>query len=278
MSTDAPDEKPVESDETAPAPEPLVCASCSAPLDDDQTYCLECGTPTAKAPRLSRGRGRGAVALGLAVLGLGTGGLAWAVASDRNPSGPVASSTTTSGTAPPATGATTIDTNGVPTVLPPVTSGTPSTPTDPAVTDTTFVTATSGTGSLPAPTTDPTASTAALTETTATATAGTTATDPGPASTGTDTGSTASDWPAGRTAWTAVLASARNRPEAESVRDRAQGDGEKAGILVSADHSELKPGFFVVFSGVFSSRQTAINQAARLKGSFARAYARKITG
>jgi SPOR domain len=272
VSTDAPDDRPIEPDGTAPTPEPLVCASCSAPLDDDQTYCLECGTPTAKAPRLSRGRGRGAVALGLAVLGLGTGGLAWAVASDRNPSGPVASSTTASGTAPAVT---TIDTTGVPT-LPPVTSGTPSTPTDPAATDTTFVTATSGTGSLPPPTTATSATTVSTASTTIAET--TTTTDTGPASTETDTGSTASDWPAGRTAWTAVLASARNRSEAESVRDRAQGDGEKAGILVSADHSELKPGFFVVFSGVFGNRQTAIDQAARLKGSFARAYARKITG
>jgi SPOR domain len=283
VSTDEPEEKPAEaaespSEETAPEPEALVCASCAAPLDDDQTYCLECGSPTPKAPRLSRRRGVGAVALGLAVLGLGTGGLAWAVASDRGDSAGVTSTGSAAGPVP-TTGVTTIDLTNVPTALPPVTGGTPSVPSVPSVpgsgsTDTETIT--SGTATLPPPATDTqtTASTAPLPGTDTGET--TAATDTGTNST--TTNATTSDWPAGRTAWTAVLASARNRPEAAAVRDRAQQKGETAGILVSDDHSELKPGFFVVFSGVFSSRQKAIDQAARLKGSFAKAYARKITG
>ncbi len=275
-TVDEPDEKPVDESTEPPAPEGTVCSECAAPLADDQTYCLECGTPTPLAPRLGRARGVGAVAVGLVALGLGTGGLAWAVASDR--SGSPASSGLSTGLTTPTLGSSTLDLTNIPTTLPPDTSGTPSVPTTTSPTDTGFVTATSGT-STPTATgpglTGDTSGGVTTPPTTGATTAATTDTETGGV---TSTEDAASDWPSGRAAWTAVLASARNRGEAEGVRDRADQAGEDAGILVSADHSELKPGFFVVFSGLFSDRQTAIAHAAELKGDFAGAYARRISG
>lgn len=272
MSADAdePDGKAAD-ESTDPAPESTVCSECAAPLADDQTYCLECGTPTPLAPRLGRARGVGAVAVGLVALGLGTGGLAWAVASDRAGS-PASVTGLSTGLTTPTFGSSTLDLTNIPTTLPPDTSGTPSVPTTTTPTDTGFVTATSGT-----PTATPTGPGLTGDTTGGVTTPPTTSTDATTAAT-TDTQDVASDWPSGRAAWTAVLASARNRGEAEGVRDRADQAGEEAGILVSADHSELKPGFFVVFSGLFSDRQTAIAHAADLKGDFTGAYARRISG
>ena len=58
--------------------------SAARPLDADQTYCLECGSPTplapAAPPRPARHGGDPAAAM--AVLGLGAGALAYAVSSD----------------------------------------------------------------------------------------------------------------------------------------------------------------------------------------------------
>ena len=60
-----------------PGEVPPNCPVCGAPLEPDQTYCLECGTPTPLAPPLRKGLGPAPIiALGLAVLGAGAGILA----------------------------------------------------------------------------------------------------------------------------------------------------------------------------------------------------------
>jgi hypothetical protein len=56
---------------------------CEAPLDPDQLYCLECGTPTDLAPKLALPRKTGPlIAAALIGLGLLGGGVAFAVLQD----------------------------------------------------------------------------------------------------------------------------------------------------------------------------------------------------
>jgi hypothetical protein len=246
-------------DEAAPA-SGRTCEVCGAPLDADQTYCLECGSPTPLAPRLGRGlRSSAIVAAAVAVLGLGAGALAYAVSSDDDSGAGTPSATTSGGTlpvfpgtvpAPPTTGA-----------LPPDTSfTTPSTPSSAPTTG--FDTVTGPSASTP---TTPSAPDR---------------TDTGP-STGTDTAPSASgdsDWPAGRTAWTAVLSSVRSESDARAAKARLAGSGQPAGVLFSSDFPPLRSGYWVVYSGVYGGRQAAVAQAARLRSDYPGAYARRIVG
>ena len=110
----------------APPPEPEEagpprCEVCGAELDHDQTYCLECGSPSPLAPRLRRGRkGMAALAGAVAILGLGAGALAYAVADD----GDSVSATNTAPTAPLIPGTVPLPPETAPTIgtLPPDTS------------------------------------------------------------------------------------------------------------------------------------------------------------
>jgi hypothetical protein len=253
-----------------PQPPEQRCAKCDARLDPDQTYCLECGTATPLAPPLRR-RGRAAliIAGALALLGIGAGALAYAVSQDNGErtvtvgSAPITSPTSPTGTISPT------DTTG--------TTGTVGTlPTD---TTATTPTATSPTGTSPLPTdTGITTVTSPTTPSTAPTTTGETTTEPPttepPASGG---GSTASDWPSGRSGWTAVVASAKSRSAAQPAERKLSATGEPAGILFSSDFSSLRPGYYVVFSGVFSSRSQAAAQAAKLQSDFPGAYPRQVS-
>ncbi len=241
-----------------------VCAVCGAELETDQTYCLECGSPTALAPRLRRGTGRTAAILAgaMVVLGLGAGALAYAVVQDD--AGGASAPASTTG-APIAT---------VPNLTtPPVPETAPTTgslPTDTSVT----------TPDLTAP---DTASTATGFDTVTgpssvpdTSGGVTTASSPGTTTASGVDGT--SDWPVGRTAWTAILASTRSESDARSAKTQVAGAGDPAGVLFSTDFAELRPGYWVVFSGTYDSRNTAIAQAAKLQPDFPSAYARRIEG
>ena len=72
-------------------------------------------------------------------------------------------------------------------------------------------------------------------------------------------------WPAGRTAWTVVLASAPSRAAARrSARQLATtAPGAPLGLLDSSDYPSLGSGFFV-FSGQFESRAEAAKAAQAL--------------
>jgi hypothetical protein len=65
-----------------------------------------------------------------------------------------------------------------------------------------------------------------------------------------------SDWPGG-SGFTAILASVSSQGEATSVQAEATGRGLDAGVLSSSDYSSLRPGYRVVFSGVFPSVEGA---------------------
>ncbi len=242
-----------------PPPVPR-CEVCGAELEPDQTYCLECGSPTPLAPRLRRGGKAAAIIAGaMVVLGVGAGALAYAVANDDDEA--VATATSTTAVTALPTGTATVVSPPLTGPLPPDTSVTtatvPSTtPTAPPATG--FETVTGVT-----PTTPPaTGTTTAATET-----------DPEPEP---DSGS--SDWPAGETAWTAVLSSVRDESDARAAKSRLTGSGEPAGVLFSSDYGGLRPGYWVVFSGMFDDRGQAVSQAGDLRSGFPGAYARRIEG
>jgi hypothetical protein len=94
-----------------------------------------------------------------------------------------------------------------------------------------------------------------------------------------DTSAFVSDWPTGRTAFTAIVSSVGDLAEAQGTAERVRSNtGESAGILYSSDHAGLRPGYYVVYSGVFDTRAEAIRQAKKLASSFSGAYARQISG
>jgi hypothetical protein len=86
----------------------------------------------------------------------------------------------------------------------------------------------------------------------------------------------ASDWPSGRTGWTAVVSSVRSLSEATATKGRVQASGQPAGVLESSDFSTLRSGYYVVFSGVFDTQAEAAAQSRRLEGSFPGSYPRRI--
>lgn len=241
-----------------------VCAVCGAELETDQTYCLECGSPTPLAPRLRRG-GRTTLILAgaMVVLGLGAGALAYAVVQDDGGGGGSTPASTTG--APIATG---------PDLTTPLVPDTAPT-TGPLPADTSVTT--------PGLTTPDTTGTATGFDTvtgpsSVPDTSGGVTTAPAPEPTTASAADGTSDWPVGRTAWTAILASTRSESDARSAKGRVAGAGDPAGVLFSTDFTDLRPGYWVVFSGTYDSRTTAVAQAAKLRPDFPSAYARRIEG
>jgi hypothetical protein len=260
--------------EETPVP---ACVECGSPLEPDQTYCLVCGTPTPRAPRLHRARGPGWLVLALVVLGIGAGALAWAIAADDDGTAVVT-------TTPTVTDVTTAPTDTVDTgtvgTLPSDTTGSISVPTEGTESvDTGFVTVTSGTDTVPTDTGGLPTDTSGIPP----GTTDTPPTDTSPTDTGTETFPTeteedvVSDWPVGTSGWTAVISSVGDPQEAADTRDQAVSEGVGAKILLSDDHPGLTPGLYVVYVGVFGERAAAIAQATRLRDRYPGAYARFIS-
>jgi len=89
-------------------------------------------------------------------------------------------------------------------------------------------------------------------------------------------------WPAGRNGWTIVLFSypitgGTAAPDATAAR-AAQAGLPQVGVLESGQFSSLHPGYYVVFSGVYSSLGEAETALRTVHASgFASAYTRQIT-
>jgi SPOR domain len=92
----------------------------------------------------------------------------------------------------------------------------------------------------------------------------------GPTSGGAAAGVTLTDWPAGKSGWTVVLATAKNRPDAEARAREAAGRSISAGVLQGSDYSSFGPDEWIAFMGQYDSRA-----AARRAG---KAYAAKGFG
>lgn len=90
-------------------------------------------------------------------------------------------------------------------------------------------------------------------------------------------------WPAGVTGWTNVLVSypkTAGRPAAQAVADQAAHKGlPEVGVLDSSGYASLQPGYFVVFSGIYTSQAEALAAAATAHSAgFGAAYPRQIAG
>ena len=125
----------------------------------------------------------------------------------------------------------------------------------------------------------PATTAAATTSAATTTTAATTATTPTTTATAAAPGRTV--WPAGRNGWTIVLFSypvtgGTAAPDATAVRAAADGLPQ-VGVLDSGDYASLHPGYYVVFSGVYSSSGEAAAALSSVRAAgFASAYTRQI--
>jgi hypothetical protein len=89
-------------------------------------------------------------------------------------------------------------------------------------------------------------------------------------------------WPAGKSGYTDVLESLPQDSGRENALARARAAKRAGlpavGVLLSSGYSSLHPGYYVVFSGIYSSQSAASNalSGARAKG-FANAYQARVT-
>jgi hypothetical protein len=231
-------------------PGEFACPGCGAPYEPDQEYCLECGArlPVSRMPTPRPRRWIWVVvALAIVVAGAIVGLVAAADEDDQavvgTTSGETEVTTTVAGPDLGDTGAL----SGFETVtVPPPSTFAPETGV--------IVTVPSGT------------------------TPGTTVT---PTTTATQPSSGLTQWPAGTDGYTVILASVptgQGRSAADAQATKAQAAGlPQVGILDSSSYSSLRPGFWVVFSGVYSSEAQArgATPAARSKG-FPDAYPREV--
>jgi TIR domain/SPOR domain len=85
-----------------------------------------------------------------------------------------------------------------------------------------------------------------------------------------------STWPADVSAYTVILASESNRAAAEAAAERAPA-GASPGILRSDDYASLRPGYWVAFSGRYTTETEAQEATERLRGQgFSDAYPRYV--
>ena len=87
-------------------------------------------------------------------------------------------------------------------------------------------------------------------------------------------------WPQGQNGWTVVLTSipqSSGRAAATGAARKASDAGlTEVGVLNSSGFSSLHSGYYVVFSGVFSSEQEARSALDTAKSSYPQAYVRQI--
>jgi hypothetical protein len=109
-----------------------------------------------------------------------------------------------------------------------------------------------------------------------------TPTTPPPATTTAPRPGALTAWPAGRNGFTLVLESVPKSQGRENAiaraREASRAGLPQVGVLDSSRYSSLHPGYYVVFSGIYSSRPQAegARSTAAAKG-FSSAYAREIT-
>ena len=85
-------------------------------------------------------------------------------------------------------------------------------------------------------------------------------------------------WPAGTSAWTVVLKSASTQADAEQAASSASAAGvSETGVLLSADHRSLRPGYWVAFSGVLTHDEAGGRATAAHAAGFSDAYVRYVS-
>jgi septal ring-binding cell division protein DamX len=101
-----------------------------------------------------------------------------------------------------------------------------------------------------------------------------------PEPTATETPTTTSSFPGWTGAdgdYTIILESAKTQSGAETVAQKASDAGESSvGILKSGDYSSLNGGYYVVFTGTYTSKSDAQAALAGVRSNFKDAYVRQI--
>jgi septal ring-binding cell division protein DamX len=245
---------PPPPDASVPAgPPERRCPRCGSSLAADQEWCLNCGAAAGTEVVEARGwrvplyLGGGLAAL--AVIGVILAILALASRND------VVSQTPTPTPTPP--------TNAVPPSASPTAS--------PLATTTPLPTATASPDPNATASPDPnaTASPEPTTSPEPTATE-----DPGTGDSG--TGSTFPGWTGGDGDYTIIIESSKTQSGAEKVAQKAQDAGETVGILNSDDYSSLNGGYYVVFSGTYSTKSDAEDALDGVRANHKDAYVRQI--
>jgi hypothetical protein len=96
---------------------------------------------------------------------------------------------------------------------------------------------------------------------------------------GTDSGSTGSTFPGWTGSdgdYTIVIESVKSESGAEKIAQKVQDAGMTVGILNSDDFSSLNPGYYVVFSGEYSSMSDAEDALDGIRSEYKDAYVRQI--
>jgi hypothetical protein len=209
-----------------------ACAQCGAQLEDDQEWCLECGSARTLIHRPPDWR------VPLAVIGLVVAVALSAfvvvlvnLSSDANRRAALAAATATTATAPPTQ---------------------TTTPTTPTTTQTTAATQTTATTQ-----TTGTTATTPTTQTTGTAAATTPLTTPN--------GTRLESWPAGLSGWTVVLATSHTEADAVATAQQIASKGIQVGVLDSSQHPRLAPGEWLVFTGRYPTEAVAEQVVAALQ-------------
>lgn len=73
-----------------------------------------------------------------------------------------------------------------------------------------------------------------------------------------------STWEIGLPGWTVVLAAKHTRRAAYATAERLSGQGIDVGVLDSTQHPSLHPGYWIVFSGRYATRDAAASASAQL--------------
>lgn len=240
---------------TAEAPT-IGCPYCGAPLRPGQDWCLSCGAAVTTQVAGARGW-RTPIAIVGVVLALAAAALVFAFLQISDDADRIAAAPATSPTPTPAVPSVVTPVPVVPTPVPGATV-TPS-PVPP-------ITLTPGASPAPSPATSPTpfptnrpGSSPTPFPTTPTGGSGTVGT-----------------WPRGKTAWTVILLSGKSKSAADKKAKEYAAQGRSVGVLNSSDYSSLRPGYWVVFSGQYDTKQQAVSAAQGLRSTAPQAYARQV--
>ena len=244
--------------ETPPPPDAQIpvagpperrCPRCGSALAVDQEWCLHCGAAAGTEVVEPRGwrvplyLGGGLAAL--AVLGVILAIVALASRNDVVADNPTPTPSPVASAPPGATPS-------------PLATGTPL----PSVTPTVSPVPTATVSPDPNATSTPEATETSTPEPTTTAEPSTTSSFPG--------------WTGNDGDYTIIIESAKTQDGAEKVAQEAQDKGESPGILKSDDYSSLNGGYYVVFTGTYSSKSDAQAALDGVRANFHDAYVRQI--
>jgi septal ring-binding cell division protein DamX len=231
------------------------CPRCGSALAADQEWCLNCGAAAGTEVVEARGwrvplyLGGGLAAL--AVIGVILAIVALASRNDVVAGNPTPTPSASAAAPPGATP------SPLPT-LTPLPSATATVSPDPSATATVSPDPSATATVSP----DPSATATVSPDPSATADPSTTSSFPG--------------WTGSDGDYTIIIESAKSQEGAEKVAQEAQDKGESPGILNSDDYSSLNGGYYVVFTGTYSSKSDAEAALDGVRSNFHDAYVRQI--